>query len=74
MKHVYTVAIILNAIVRTVIGLALMLPIVAVCALLDRLAAVLLIKAGYDYETVESMHEDCCDGLVDYYYDLSSFK
>ena len=74
MKNIYTVSVIPVAIARTVIGCALMMPIVAVCALLDRLAATLLIKGGYDYELVENVREGCRRGLVAHYDDLSRFK
>ena len=73
MKNIYTITVIPIAIVRSIIGFALMLPIVAVCALLDRLSAKLLMKGGYDYEFLESTREDCRDGIVDHYDNLSRF-
>lgn len=74
MKNIYTIAVIPVAIVRTVIGFALMLPIVAVCAFLDRLSAKLLVKGGYDYELVESIRKGCRDGVVEHYDNLSRFN
>lgn len=74
MKNAYTIIAIPVSIARAIIGIALMTPIVAVCALLDKLSAMLLTKGGYDYEFLESVREGCCMDLTSFYYNLSSFK
>ena len=66
-EKIYAAAAIIVIIIRSVIGFAVMVPTVVICAVLDRFTAKWLINAGYDRDDLEDARE-CVAHDLDYMY------
>lgn len=73
-EKIYTAAAIVVSILRAIIGFAVMIPTVVICAVLDRFSAKLLINVGYDRDDLEDIREGVAYELDSAYRKYSNFS
>ena len=73
-EKIYTAAAIAVSIIRAVIGFAVAIPAVAICAILDKFAAKLWINVDYDRDDLEVAREAVACDLCSMYRKYSDFS
>ena len=73
-EKLYTIADIPVSIIRAVIGFAVAIPAVVICAMLDRLSTKLLINAGYDPDCLKDTRNSVAYELCSLYCRYSNVR